>query len=312
MARTPFGAKLELVLKVFSMSRAQLAADLALDKSVVGRWVSGSAAPATHNMAHLTRYIAGKRPGFTMLDWDRTMPDFADLFGAPPPTPDGAGDGLVLPMMGQIRSATETCAADLECFFQTTRPAEAAPGRFLHDQGMLRLGDDGLLEVRMGIRETVYAGWLFPIRGKLFCIATDAVSGALVFAIFSTPPVGRVQRLDGISLGVGAGSLPGITAATIMLDRIGDLTGDAEADERRYRDMLMQDPLAPEGSVPADVLAHLSRDFGPAQLALGGELLLQLPFHRSLARSLPPVAGPMPTSESQVVRPQFGRPAGQS
>ncbi|MDP3853384.1 hypothetical protein [Phenylobacterium sp.] len=307
MAKTPFGAKLELVLKVFSMSRAQLAADLAVDKSVIGRWVSGAVAPATHNMAHLTRYIAGRRPGFTMLDWDRAMPDFADLFGVQPPGPDGAGHGIVLPIMGQIKSATETCATDLECFFQTTRPAEAAPGRFLHDQGMLRLGDDGLLEVRMGIRETVYAGWLFPIRGKLFCIATDAVSGALVFAIFSTPPPGRVQRLDGVSLGIGAGSLPGITAATIMLDRIGDLSGDAEADERRYQERLMQNPLAPEGSIPEDVLAHLSRDFGPAQLAMGGDLLLQIPFHRSLARSLTPVANPKPADENQVVRPQFGR-----
>lgn len=307
MTKTPFGAKLELVLKVFSMSRSQLAADLAVDKSVIGRWVSGSAAPATHNMAHLTRYIAGKRPGFTMLDWERTLPDFADLFGAQPPVPDGASDSIILPIMGQIRSATEICAADLECFFRTTRPAEAAPGRFLHDQGMLRLGDNGLLEFRMGIRETVYAGWLFPIRGKLFCIATDAVSGGLVFAIFSTPPAGRVQRLDGISLGMGAGSLPGITAATILLDRIGELSGDAAADERRYRELLMQDPLAPEGSIPEDVLAHLLRDFGPSQLALGGELLLQLPFHRSVARSLPPVS-PLQADEGQIVRPQFGRP----
>jgi DNA-binding transcriptional regulator YiaG len=42
----PFSAKLSLVLKVFSMSRGRLAADLGIDKSVVGRWVTGAVKPS--------------------------------------------------------------------------------------------------------------------------------------------------------------------------------------------------------------------------------------------------------------------------
>jgi hypothetical protein len=39
----PFCRKLELVLKALSTSRGRLAADLGVDKSIVGRWVSRTA-----------------------------------------------------------------------------------------------------------------------------------------------------------------------------------------------------------------------------------------------------------------------------
>ena len=292
MVRSPFSSKLELVLKVFSMSRAHLASALAVDKSLVGRWTTGSVTPSAHNLANLTRYVAGRQRGFTMLDWDREMEEFAALFGAvapqagPPAAAAQPLDSFPLEIMGQIRAATALRAKDLECFFRTTRPAEAAPGRFLHDQGMVRLNANGLLEVRMGVRETVYRGWLFPVRGQLFCIATDAANGALVFVIFSSVPSGRCQRLDGITLGSSSGSLPGVAAAPIVLDRIGDLSGDPEADDRRYLQMLTNDPLATDGSVPPEVRAQLSRDFGPSHMAVGGDWLLQIPLHRSLGRSI--------------------------
>ena len=296
MVGSSFGAKLDLVLKLFSMSRAHLASALAVDKSLVGRWITGSVTPSAHNLANITRFVAGRHPGFTMLDWDRDMDAFATLFGATSPSPAAAEptsvslDGFPLAIMPQIRAATAARAKDLECFFQTTRPAEAAPGRFLHDQGMVRLNPNGLLEVSMGVRETVYRGWLFPVRGQLFCIATDAANGALVFAIFSSIPSGRPQRLDGITLGSSSGSLPGVAAAPIILDRVGELSGDREADDRRYLAMLTNDPLAAIDSVPPEVAAHLSRDFGPTPLAAGGDWLLQIPLHRSLGRSMAAIA----------------------
>ena len=291
MADTPFSEKLELVLKVFSMSRAQLASALAVDKSLVGRWVSGAVSPSAHNMANLTRFVAAKREGFTMLDWDRDMDGFAALFGArrpgqPEPAADGF-DGLPLPIMDQIRAATAARAPDMECFFRTTRPSQALPGRYLHDQGMLRLEPSGLLEIRMGVRETAYRGWLLPVGGQFYCVATDGASGAMIFGVFSSAPAGKVQRLDGITVGRIEGVMPGIGSSPIVLDRIGDLSGDREADDRRFRDHLGRDPLAPEGSIPEEVVAQLSRDYGPSQLAAGGDWLMHIPFHRSLSRATP-------------------------
>jgi hypothetical protein len=294
MARTPFGEKLELVLKVLSMSRAQLAATLAVDKSLVGRWVAGSVTPSAHNMANLTRFVAGKRAGFTMLDWDQEMDGFAAFFGVRRPKPAAPAvaadptDGLPLPIMDAIRAATAARAADLECFFRTTRPSQAWPGRFLHDQGMLRLDGNGLLEVRMGVRETAFRGWLLPVNGQFFCVATDGSTGAMILALFSCAPLGRVQRLDGMTLGRVGDTEPGIGAAPIVLDRIGELSGDREADDRRYREHLGRDPLAPLGSVPDEVVAQLVRDIGPSQLEAGGDWLLHMPLAMSLSRSIDP------------------------
>lgn len=295
MANATFGEKLELVLKVFSMSRAQLAATLAVDKSLVGRWVAGSVTPSAHNMANLTRFVAVKRAGFTMLDWDQEMDGFAAFFGVRRPKPAAVAptdplDGLPLLIMDQIRAATAVRATDLECFFRTTRPSQAMPGRFLHDQGMLRMDPSGLLEVRMGVRDTAYRGWLLPVGGQFFCIATDGATGALIFALFSCAPPGRIQRMDGMTLGRVGDTNPGVGAAPIVLDRIGDLSGDRDADDKRYREHLGRDPLAPEGSVPEEVVAQLARDIGPAQLALGGEWLLHIPLSRSLASSVDPKA----------------------
>lgn len=296
MGDTPFSEKLELVLKVFSMSRAQLASALAVDKSLVGRWVSGAVNPSAHNMANLTRFVAARQTGFTMLDWDHEMDGFAAIFGAHRPghaTPASDGyDGLPLPVMDQIRAATAARAADVECFFKTTRPSQAWPGRYLHDQGMVRLEPTGLLEIRMGVRETAYRGWLMPMNGQFYCVATDGASGAMIFAVFSNTPPGKLQRLDGIMVGRIEGVMPGIGASAIVLDRIGDLSGDREADDRRYREHLGRDPLAPEGSVPEEVVATLSRDYGPTELAKGGEWLLNIPFHRSLSRSIAPPERP--------------------
>src|SRR5437879_9004145 len=106
-----FARKLELVLKVLSMSRARLAADLGVDKSVVGRWVSGAVRPSAHNLSRLSGLIAERIAGFTALDWDRSLPAFAEFVGADlnGVTLDGAGpglQGLPLAQMDQFLAAT--------------------------------------------------------------------------------------------------------------------------------------------------------------------------------------------------------------
>ena len=42
--------------------------------------------------------------------------------------------------------------------------------------------------------------------------------------------------------------------------------------------------MAPEGSISETLRQHLTGDFGPAQAALGGDLLLRLPLAKSMAR----------------------------
>jgi len=275
-----FSAKFALVLKALSLSRGRLAADLEVDKSVVGRWATGAVKPSDHNLSRLTGLVAERLPGFTALDWDRSGADFAALLGAAP----GPVAGLPLPLLDQIKQTTALRGQAYEGFFRTTRPYILQPGSFVHDHGMMRLDEHGLLSLRMGTGGTMVEGWMLLLHNQLFCIAAEMTSGALLFGIFHGVAAARCEVMDGVVLGpsLDPGRTP--TAYAMISERIGDLTGDRDADDAHFLELAARNPLAPEGSIPDGVRAHLVRDIGPAAAALGGDMLLRMPIARSLAR----------------------------
>ncbi len=81
MSARDFPAKLDLAMKALSIGRGRLAAELRVDKSVVGRWLSGVNAPTGDNLARLSAAIAARRAGFTTLDWESDLPEFTRAFG---------------------------------------------------------------------------------------------------------------------------------------------------------------------------------------------------------------------------------------
>lgn len=286
-----FSAKLDLVLKALSISRGRLAADLGVDKSVVGRWVTGAVRPSSHNLSSLTALIAGRAPGFKTLDWDRSFADLAELMGADPSAVPGldsrAPPGLPLAVAEHILATTSLRGSAYEGFFRSTRPYVLQPGRFVHDNAMVRLDPaTGYLKLRMGTGGTVVEGWLLTLHNQLFTIAADVTSGALLFGIFYGVATPRADVIDGLMLGpaLDVGRTP--TACAIIFHRVGDLTDDPEADDRRFGELSKSDPVAPDGSIPEDLRKHLIRDIGPEQQALGGDVLLRLPLDRSLSRGL--------------------------
>lgn len=283
----PFSAKLGLVLKVFSMSRGRLAADLGIDKSVVGRWVTGAVKPSAHNLSLITALVARRLPGFTSLDWERSLPALATLLGADPTATPGLtpAPGLQFALLNQALATTTLRGGAYEGFFRSTRPFLTLPGRFLHDHMMIRLDPPtALLRFHMGVAGTFFEGWVLPIQNQLFCIAEDITSGAPFFAILNGVGTSRADLLDGLSLGsaLDTGRTP--TAMALILERVGDLSGDREADDAHFAELAARDPVAPQGSVPDDVRDHLLRDIGPSHLAAGGDLLLRMPLSRSISR----------------------------
>jgi hypothetical protein len=285
----PFSEKLTFVLKVLSMSRARLAADVGVDKSVVGRWATGAVKPSAHNLSALSALMAQRVPGFTALDWERDLEGLAALFGVEPgmlaPTyAAGLRGGLPLPFLGQILATTAMRGAAYEGFYRSTRPYAANPGRFLHDHCMVRKDQSGLLRLNMATGGVFVDGWVLPLHNQLFIIGAEFTSGALVFGLLHGVNTVQAQIVDGLILSpiLDTGRTP--TASTIVLERIEDLSGDLVADEARFSQFAAIDPVAPEGSVPEPMREHLLRDIGPAQLALGGDWLLRLPLARSLAR----------------------------
>ena len=285
----PFAKKLELTLKVLSMSRSRLAAGLAVDKSVVGRWVSGAVQPSAHNLSLLSALIAERIPGFTALDWDRTLPSFADLIGADLETVSGrnpASPTLGLPLVGmdQFLSATALRSEAYEGFWRSTRPYVMEPGRFIHDHGIVRRDANGLLRLRIGTGGTVVDGWILPLGSQLYIIVIDVITGAVLFGLFNGVSGARADVVDGLVLApsMDAGRTP--TAHAMVFERIGSLTGDTEADDKHFLELAILNPVAPDGSISEAMREHLTGDFGPAAAARGGELLLRLPIWESLAR----------------------------
>lgn len=284
-----FSARLALALKALSLSRGQLASDLRVDKSVVGRWVTGAAEPSGHNLSRLTALLAGRVPGFNALDWDRDLADFAERVGADPVVagvapPTHLLDGLPIPLLEQARATTKLRGPAYEGFFRSTRPFNQMPGRFLHDHGMLRIDERGLLSLRMGSGGQSVQGWFLCLQNQLFCIASDMTSGALVFGIFNGVPSAKAQVVDGLILGAALDTQRTPTASVMLFERIGDLTGDKDADTARFEALAAGNPVAPEGSVPPALAAHLTPDVGPKEFEAGGDWLLRMPLDRTWAR----------------------------
>ena len=289
MTTSPFSENLLLVLKMLSMSSAQLASGLEIDKSVVSRWLKGTVQPSSHNLARLSMLVATRVPGFRMLDWERDRDSLVQVFGADPDALPGARDGrpaagLTLPIWDQMLATAALRASAYEGFFRSTRPHPQGPGQFIHDHGMMRRDDNGLLRLYMGSAGTVVEGWMIPLHNQIYAICADVTSGALLFGIFNGVGTQKVDVYDGLTLtpSLDVGRTP--TAMAMICERVGDLTGDREADDRRFAELAAQPPLAPEGSVPEHIVKHLVRDIGPAELAKGGDWLLQMPLVRSLAR----------------------------
>ncbi|HWF00437.1 MAG TPA: helix-turn-helix transcriptional regulator [Caulobacteraceae bacterium] len=269
-----FAIKLNLVLKALSMSRARLAADVGVDKSVVSRWASGATEPSMHNLALLTAVVAGKTPGFRVLDWDLGLDGLAEKLGLAAPPPAEGPAGLPLALLDQARATTALRGDAYEGFYRSLRPYPSFPGRFIQDEVMVRrMG--GLLQLRMNTGRIGVDGWVLPLHDRLFTIGCDVTSGAMVFAVLYGVNTLAATALDGITVyaSLDVGRTP--TATPIILRRTGDLSGDPAEDDATLARLGSADPAAPPQSVSEDLARHLSRD-------VGGEWVLRMPLGLSM------------------------------
>lgn len=288
-----FAAKFEFVLKALSMSRGRMAAELGIDKSVVGRWARGAVKPSADNLARLTALVAARVAGFTTLDWERDPAGLARVLGVDPETAPGTegwrlGDGPHREVLDEILATTERRGAAYEGFYRSTRPYADLPGRFIHDRMMIRRDANALLWFDLRCGRVAVEGWVLPQQNQLFVVGAENASGSLAFGIFNGVSATQAGLIDGLLLGCALDANRTPTAHAMVFERIGDLTGDAAADDARFAELTTMEGLAPEDSVSAELVAHLTRDIGPSQVALGGDWLLRLPLTRSLSRGTAP------------------------
>lgn len=278
-----------MALQALGISRTRAAAALAVDKSLVGRWASGANHPTEHNLTRITALVAAGFPDFSVQDWQRPPDDFARLLRLDPALvltgTDPAGD-LTIPFtcLAEARQETARRGCGFEGFWRTTRPSVVMEQQLFHDYGMIRLGASGLLEVTMGGAGLAFRGWALPLEGNLFMMLDGEVGFTPIFLIFRSVALPKVTRLDGLLLMATLDGTRSPAAVPIIADRIGDLSGDREADDRRCAEMRNSDPLADEAVVDPAIRAHLLRDTGPEALTAGGDIFLMVSAARSLSR----------------------------
>ena len=88
----------------------------------------------------------------------------------------------------------------------------------------------------------------------------------------------RSTRITAALIAVTAGA-----GALVAAPRRADGGGPA-APHTDHHQQPVGNPLAPQGEISDHMREHLTGDFGPIQMALGGALLLQMALSRSLSR----------------------------
>lgn len=284
MTDAPFARKLDLVLKALSMSRGRLAQEAGLDKSLVGRWVSGQVIPSAHNMERLTAAIAKRVAGFSLLDWDRPLASLAEKVGGTvdaPALPAGAlpPGTLTFPfdITGPARIETARRGDEYCGFYYNYRSAFGRPGRFARIATLIR-PRDGLLEVRKGAVGFEHRGWGLLMLNRLYIMQCEEKFEAMGFMITNAGQQPKARCLSGIILGVSSEGLLMPKAAPFLMMRQGDLTGDDAADLATYEAMKLGAGVVERAEVPEVALAHITRDFGPRAFAEGGSDIITAPF----------------------------------
>lgn len=284
-----FADQLSLVLKALSISRGRFAADLAVDKSLVGRWCSGAVRPSSQNLARLTQAIAKKRPGFTMHDWDLDLPALAGrlgvaLAGPAAAAPAEVGDHFPLSLFKQPVATEQVRGPDYEGIWRSTRPSVEMPGQFVHDHIMLRRTATGAMTFTLGIFGVRFRGWTLAQQHQLFSVGADSETGTFVFAIMNGVVRQRADVVDGLILTCLRDPSGTPIACKCILNRVRDLTSDAAADDAAFDELAGGHPFSTAEEIPADVRDHLWHDTGPTAFAAGGDQILMMNFARSMAR----------------------------
>lgn len=274
-----------------------MAADLGVDKSLVGRWANGSVRPTEHNLSKITQHVAQRVPGFTMVDWDREPDEFAALLGVRDETGSGA-EGVFLEFspfppafLTQCRAETKRRGAAYEGFWRTTRPSILMEGTTFHDYGMIRQAANGLLQVRMGGSGLKFDGWMLPAEGNVFVILYDSTGFTPLFLVFRGITLPKAVVLDGLLMLAALDASRTPAAIPLMLERIGDLSGNAEKDDAECRELIAREHLAQE-DVDEATLQHLFRDVGPKAAKSGGALFLATAEKSSRSRGTT-LSGPL-------------------
>lgn len=277
-----FAGKLGLALKALNISRGRLASGARIDKSLVSRWLRGVSAPRGHNLEAVTTLIGANVAGFNQLSWELPIEAFGRLFGPEPAVAaEAAAPGWITQPDLQ---ATEQKAPAYEGFWRATHPSITHPGGLLmHQYACIRREADGLLYLYIVAGRMSFNGPLIPVLDQLYAITRDPSDGTFGFVSFHGVIMPHAEALEGLAMVPAKSQLRPICVFPYYMQRIGDLTGDRDADDATLESM-REAPTVAE-VVSEDLRRHLLRDAGPIPAPDQGVTRLTVEASRSRGRS---------------------------
>ena len=265
-----FTAKLRLVCKHLNWSRARLAQQIGMDKSLAGRWLAGTSRPTGNSLMRLNDALARALPGFTGAIWDMAAADLARRFGLPS---TGTASAEVAPSL-----ATAGVLANLKAFSRQTTDIDLLSGiyagfyrvwfaSFANDgairHGAARLWRDGdALRAEVAHHVGVFAGGCIVAGDRLYLILEIPTFDGLSFTSLGGPRSRHPRWLTGITTyhlnRVAAG---GFAATPTVLEFIQPTGDDREADERLWRKL--QGEIAEKDKGRAAIAPEIARLLRP-------------------------------------------------
>lgn len=262
-----FAAKLALLTKRLNWSRAKLAQQVGVDKSLAARWLNGTSRPTGNSLMLLTAAVAESVDGFTAADWDLPTgelvarvtgrsglsstaekgPSRLALAGLRDPPPDTMAEPYLGLWAGFYQSVTNRKIARL-CY-----------GQFARDAHGTRLTvSDGYF---------IADGQALPTATRLHCILEfRELANYLAFISFNTRPDAEgAAIIDGIWSGFSADGVP--MASPVILIRIqeGDAAPGFTVETMKARIADLNRGIEDEAARTGDPIAAM-RPFAPAEL----------------------------------------------
>lgn len=273
--------KLDMLLKACSLSRVALAQQVGVDKSLVGRWVNGSIHPGEHNLAKLASVFRGYFPELTLADFFGDQAALAARIGIAwhagvPTGPEMRAEGPFAQYIAASEADIAFRAGTYEGFWRTTRPSLLMPDQLFQDYGMFRLNENGMIDVVMEGAGLRFTGWLFPMAGNLNIFLFDPVGRSPLLTVLKGVTLPKAMSLEGLLLLSALDAARTPVVFPIVLERVGDLSGDREDDDRRLRDIIETKPEPIDPLTEAEREAAAWRNIGPEAAAKGGDLFLSL------------------------------------
>ena len=246
-----FPAKLGLVCKRLNWSRAKLAQQIGMDKSLVGRWLVGTSRPTGNSLMLVNDAVAKALPGFTAASWDLPNGALATQFGiatetaptpsiAPPPArPETMADTLAaLRSFSRFADDIDYLAPIYSGFYRVWFSSFANDGSILRRRGRIWRAGNGLRIEVSGATVTYTGGCIVGGKRLYIVLESPAFPGPCMATLGGAYGV-HPQRLVGAAIFQVVNRVEGAVCATpTVFEFLAPMSDDPAANQRQWESLV--------------------------------------------------------------------------